>query len=81
RELQPQNAGRLQLRYLLEAYRLYPQKDSFFKANFTRLAGNDVLAQQIRDGKTEDQIRASWEPALGNFKAIRKKYLLYEDFE
>ncbi|TCZ74605.1 DUF1343 domain-containing protein [Flaviaesturariibacter aridisoli] len=81
RELHPQNAGRLQLRYLLEAYRLYPQKDSFFKANFTRLAGNEILAQQIRDGKTEDDIRASWEPALSNFKAIRKKYLLYEDFE
>jgi uncharacterized protein YbbC (DUF1343 family) len=77
----PQNAGRIQLKYLLEAYRLYPQKDSFFRATFNRLAGSDVLQQQIRNGKTEAEIRASWEPALSNFKAIRKKYLLYPDFE
>ncbi|TCJ17502.1 DUF1343 domain-containing protein [Flaviaesturariibacter flavus] len=75
----PQNSGKLQLRYLLEAYRLYPQKDSFFRGTFNRLAGNDVLQQQIRDGKTEAEIRASWEPALSNFKAIRKKYLLYPE--
>ncbi|GAB4092350.1 exo-beta-N-acetylmuramidase NamZ family protein [Flaviaesturariibacter terrae] len=80
-ELWPRRSGRLQLRYLLEAYRLYPQKDSFFRSTFTRLAGTDALEQQIRAGKTEAEIRASWEPALGNFKAIRKKYLLYEDFE
>ncbi|RYZ24183.1 MAG: DUF1343 domain-containing protein [Chitinophagaceae bacterium] len=75
----PQNAGKIQLRYLLEAYRLYPQKDSFFRGTFNRLAGSDVLQQQIRDGKTEAEIRASWEPALGKFKAIRKKYLLYPE--
>jgi hypothetical protein len=37
--------------------------------------------QQIKAGKTEAEIRSSWEPKLGAFKAIRKKYLLYEDFE
>ncbi|RYY85922.1 MAG: DUF1343 domain-containing protein [Chitinophagaceae bacterium] len=71
----------MQISYLLEAYRLYPQKDSFFRGTFNRLAGNDILAQQIRDGKSEAEIRASWEPALSNFKAIRKKYLIYDDFE
>jgi uncharacterized protein YbbC (DUF1343 family) len=37
--------------------------------------------QQIKDGKSEEEIRKSWEPKLSEFKAIRKKYLLYEDFE
>jgi len=37
--------------------------------------------QQIKDGKSEEEIRKSWEPALDKFKKIRKKYLLYEDFE
>jgi hypothetical protein len=37
--------------------------------------------QQIKDGKTEVQIRQSWQPGLTKFKAIRKKYLLYPDFE
>lgn len=74
-------APRFQLSYLLEAYRLFPQKDSFFKPNFTRLAGTDELEKQVRAGKTEADIRAGWQPALNRFKAIRKKYLLYEDFE
>jgi uncharacterized protein YbbC (DUF1343 family) len=66
-----------------EVLALFPQKDSFFlKTNsFNRLAGNDVLMQQIKDGKSEEEIRKSWEPKLSEFKAIRKKYLLYDDFE
>jgi len=77
-----QTAGRLQLGTLLEAYRLFPQKDSFFKeATFNRLAGSDQLMQQIRAGKTEAEIRASWQPELNRFKEVRKKYLMYPDFE
>ena len=45
------------------------------------VAGNNDLWQQIRDRKSEDEIRKSWEPKLSEFKKIRKKYLLYEDFE
>jgi uncharacterized protein YbbC (DUF1343 family) len=74
---------KIQLKYLLDAYKLFPGKDSFFlKNNFiNRLAGNDMLAQQVKQGKTEAEIRKSWEPALSNYKKIRKKYLLYKDFE
>jgi uncharacterized protein YbbC (DUF1343 family) len=73
----------VQLKWLMEAYKLFPGKDSFFlKTNsFNRLAGNKVLMQQIKDGVSEEEIRKSWEPALSDFKAIRKKYLLYDDFE
>jgi len=75
--------GRIQLRWLLNAYKLFPGKDSFFlKTNhFNRLAGNDLLIQQVKDGKSEEEIRKSWEPGLTQFKTIRKKYLLYPDFE
>lgn len=75
--------NKIQLKYFLDAYKLFPGKDSFFlKTNFiNKLAGNDSLQQQVKAGKTEIQIRKSWEPALGNFKNIRKKYLLYKDFE
>ena len=75
--------NKVQLKWLLEAYRLFPGKDSFFLQSngFNRLAGNDVLMQQIKDGKTETEIRQSWEPALNEFKRIRKKYLLYADFD
>lgn len=79
--------GRMQLSYLLEAYRLFPNKDSFFlrpKSGktedyfFNKLAGNAILMEQIKAGKTEQQIRDSWQPGLNAFKATRKKYLLYE---
>ena len=71
----------LQLKWLLEAYRQFPEKDSFFLKNnfFNLLAGNDVLMKQIREGKSEDHIRKSWEPGIERFKKIRKKYLLYKD--
>jgi uncharacterized protein YbbC (DUF1343 family) len=75
--------NRIQLKWLIEAYKLFPGKDSFFlKSNYiNRLAGNDILMQQIKDGKKEEEIRQSWEPDLKKFKVIRKKYLLYDDFE
>jgi uncharacterized protein YbbC (DUF1343 family) len=79
-----------QLKYLLEAYRLFPDKASFFilpKSKnaedifFNKLAGNATLMQQIKKGVSEKDIRKSWEPRLKSFKKIRKKYLMYPDFE
>ena len=77
------NGYRIQLKYFIDAYKLFPGKDSFFlKTNYiNKLAGNDVFAQQIKRGASEEEIRKSWEPALRNFKEIRKKYLLYKDYE
>jgi len=71
--------GKIQLGYLIEAYKLFPGKDSFFLKNnfFNKLAGNDVLMEQIKNGTPEAEIRKSWEPGITAFKAIRKKYLLY----
>ena len=40
---------------------------------------NYELQQQLKDGRTEEEIRKSWEPALGRFRDIRKKYLLYAE--
>lgn len=82
----------IQIKYLLQTYKLFPDKENFFikpKKNdikpadyfFNKLAGNADLMQQILDGKTEKEIRASWEPKLNAFKKIRKKYLLYPDFD
>lgn len=75
--------GHIQLKWLIDAYKIFPGKDSFFlKNNFiSKLAGNDDLQKQIKAGKTEAEIKATWQPALNEFKKIRKKYLLYEDFE
>jgi uncharacterized protein YbbC (DUF1343 family) len=74
---------RIQLSYLLTAYRQFPGKDSFFlKNNFIhKLAGNDELAEQVKKGASEKDIRESWEPKLNEFRKIRMKYLLYKDFD
>ena len=74
---------KIQLQYLLDAYKLFPGKDTFFLKNnfFNKLAGSDVLMQQVKDGETEIEIKKSWEAGLTAFKVTRKKYLLYTDFE
>jgi uncharacterized protein YbbC (DUF1343 family) len=77
-----ETGNRWSLRWILKAWSLYPDKEHFFNGNgsgFDRLAGNAVLEELIRQGLTEEEIRKSWEPALGNFKRIRKKYLIYAD--
>jgi len=73
--------GSLNLSYLLTAYRSFSDKEQFFLKNnfFDKLAGTDQLRKQILARASEDEIRASWKPALDRFKEIRAKYLLYED--
>jgi uncharacterized protein YbbC (DUF1343 family) len=81
--------NRIQLKWLINAYKIFPKKDSFFiipksgkmeESFFNKLAGNNDLWQQVRAGMPEEDIRKSWEPGLSEFKKVRKKYLLYEDF-
>ena len=76
RETKPQQ---IRLKYLLEAYASSKDKDGFFLDSFERIAGNGLLRKQIQKGWNSDQIRASWEPKLSQFKKKRKQYLLYPD--
>ena len=67
------------LSWLIEAYEHCEEKEKFFNTdNFTRHAGTDLLQKQIERGLTEYEIKASWKEDLDSFKAIRKKYLLYD---
>jgi uncharacterized protein YbbC (DUF1343 family) len=68
---------KIDLHYLLDMYKAFPDKEKFFIPFFERLAGNTILRQQIKDGLTEDQIRASWQKELDAYKEMRKKYVLY----
>ena len=72
--------GELDLSYLMTAYQNCPDKASFFLKNnfFDKLAGTAQLRKQIVEGATDEEIRASWQPGLDAFKAVRAKYLLYE---
>ncbi len=71
------------LDWILDAYESFPNKESFFLKNgfFEKLAGTKTLRAQIIAQKSADEIRASWQEGLTSFKAKRKKYLLYPDFE
>ena len=78
-------SGRLNLKWLIEFYKAYPEKNNFFDHtlnkrmnNFDRLAGTETLRKQIVAGKSEEEIRKSWEQGLSQFKVMRKKYLLYQ---
>lgn len=75
------NSGKLYLFWLQDAYKQYPDKNTFFTSYFNTLAGNATLKEQIIKGVSENEIRKSWEPALENYKTLRKKYLLYPDFQ
>jgi uncharacterized protein YbbC (DUF1343 family) len=73
--------SRIRLDFLIDFYKSYPEeeKEKFFNANkfIDKLAGTDQLRKQILAGKTEKEIRDSWEPGLSQYKEMRKKYLLY----
>jgi uncharacterized protein YbbC (DUF1343 family) len=73
--------GKLSLDWLNFAYKNISVQDSFFNSYFYLLAGNKELKQQIFNGIPESKIRETWKDELLQFRTIRKKYLLYPDFE
>lgn len=82
RNLDP-NKQQFTLKYILYFYNKMPDKTKFFSRAefFDKLAGTDELRKQIIAGKNEEEIRASWAEDLKAYKQMRKKYLLYKDFE
>ena len=70
------------LKYLMLMYNQaikQSNNQTFFLKNnfFEKLAGNGDLRKQIESGMSEEEIRATWQPALDEFKKIRAKYLIY----
>ena len=72
------------LQWIMELYKASPYKEKFFDSKLSkemgvieRLVGSPLFRQQIIDGKSEKEIRESWEPGLSEYKLMRKKYLLY----
>ncbi len=72
---------RVDLSHLIQFYKAFPEKDSFFLPSlfFDKLAGNSTLRAQIVAGKTEEEIRAYWQPELKRYRQMRKQYLLYDE--
>jgi uncharacterized protein YbbC (DUF1343 family) len=65
------------LRWLILVQDFFKAEAGFFTPYFRNLAGNGRLSEDIISGKSEEEIRQTWEPALGQFKVLRRKYLIY----
>ncbi len=72
------NGKKLRLDWLLEAYKNYRGKASFFTPFFEKLAGTETLRKAILAGKSEEEIRKNWEEGLRRFEHIRTRYLIYK---
>ncbi|MDD3877709.1 MAG: DUF1343 domain-containing protein [Bacteroidales bacterium] len=75
------NYNEIYLFWLIGAYEEMPQKENLFNNLFDKLAGTDKLRKQIIEGLSETEIKATWQNDIRTFKTIRKRYLLYPDFE
>lgn len=72
---------RINLEWLLFGYENVNNKEVFFNTFFYNISGNKTLKEKITQGKTAEEIRASWQQGINEFKIVRKKYLIYKDFE
>ena len=71
--------NQIKLQWLIDAYGMIADKNSFFFDRFEFIAGTKSLENQIKKGLSEQEIKASWKPKIDAFKKIRAKYLLYAD--
>ena len=69
---------RLNLAWLLQAYQEYKGKEPFFNALFNKLVGNDKVQRQLKEGATEEEIRAGWQDEVAGFMKVRERYLIYD---
>ena len=69
--------NKLNLSFLINAYKDSSNKSEFFNSYFIKLAGTEDLKNQIIKGVSENKIIESWQVKLDAYKEKRKKYLLY----
>jgi uncharacterized protein YbbC (DUF1343 family) len=74
----------INLKWMMDLYKAHPYKEKFFDSKLSkemgvieRLTGSAIFRQHIIEGRSEKEIRDSWEPALNEYKKTRVKYLLY----
>lgn len=72
-------AAGINLEYVIDAYRNLNLDDHFFRSFFELLIGNGKVRQMIKDGKSAQEIKATWADDVAKFKEQRKPYLLYDE--
>ena len=69
------------LTYVIDAYRNLNIGERFFTPFFTKLVGVDYVQKMIMEGRSNEEIRAVWQPELEKYKEMRRKYLIYKEEE
>ena len=72
----------LDLSYVIDAYSILREKGQakgFFSPFFDKLLGVQWVREMIEEGCSAAEIRERWQPEVEAFKALRHKYLLYEE--
>ena len=68
------------LKYLIDAYRRTGSRgDGFFTSFFEKLVGVDYIRRMIIEGRSEEEIRAVWQPDIEHFRTQCRPYLLYAE--
>ena len=75
--------GKMYFDWIVKMYDLTKDKTQFFRKDgfFRLLTGDENIRKMIEEGKTADKIWISFQKEVQQFKNIRSKYLLYDDFE
>ena len=69
----------INLEYLIDAYRDLGMGDKFFRSFFELLIGRGDIRKMIEDGRSADEIKATWTSDVARFKEQRRPYLIYEE--
>ena len=69
----------INLEYLIDAYNNLGIGDEFFTSFFEKLIGNGEIRKKLEEGKSADEIKATWKDDVEKFKKQRKPYLLYAE--
>ena len=70
----------INLEYLINAYnQVGKDNPNFFRRFFELLIGRGDIRAMIEEGKTADEIKATWAQDVEDFKVLRRKYLLYAE--
>jgi uncharacterized protein YbbC (DUF1343 family) len=73
------HSKQINLFWLLDLYKNDADKANFFTPFFDKLAGTDQLRKQIIAGKSQAEIRATWQEGLDQYRKKRMRYLMYAD--
>ncbi|MDX2367225.1 MAG: DUF1343 domain-containing protein [Colwellia sp.] len=81
-DLRQRNVKGIDLSFIITWHQAFQVTNTkfFTRAGFMdKLSGTDKLRKAIVAGKTQQEIKQSWQQGLLKFKSLRKPYLLYKD--